>query len=555
MSSTSSSSSVSPAGPSAAAARTRRAWSRLSLPVRRSAWLREFVNTIVERWSRTRSSTARSTCGQIVPETSSSSTASAGGSIERRSGTGIVTCRSQLLVEGGRTTLISRGRPVPVRKAATSSTGSTVADRPMRCAGSAVSASSRASDSARCTPRFVPATAWTSSRITVSTPRSVSRACEVSIRNSDSGVVMRMSGGWVASRRRSAGGVSPVRTPTLSRRRGRPSRSAVRAVPTSGEVRFRSTSTPSAFSGEMYRTLVAADDGLGEPASRSIALRNAARVLPDPVGATTRVSCPCSIASHAAACAGVGASKDSSNHAVVAGENEEGRRGRGVAIAPLWTAAPTPGPAGRPGDRFPAAPAPAQRLVAGWITRRGPHRLVPRRTDEGMIHMAEYTLPDLDYDYGALDPSISGKIMELHHSKHHATYVKGANTALEKLAAAREAGDFGSINQLSKDLAFNLGGHTNHSIFWKNLSPEGGDKPTGELAQAIDEYFGSFDSFRAHFTAAALGIQGSGWAVLAYEPIGGNLVIEQFYDQQNGVPVATNPLFQLDLWEHAFYLD
>ena len=108
--------------------------------------------------------------------------------------------------------------------------------------------------------------------------------------------------------------------------------------------------------------------------------------------------------------------------------------------------------------------------------------------------MAEYTLPDLDYDYGALAPSISGQIMELHHSKHHATYVKGANTALEKLAAARESGEFGNVNQLSKDLAFNLGGHTNHSIFWKNLSPEGGDKPTGELASAIDEYFGSFDA-------------------------------------------------------------
>jgi Fe-Mn family superoxide dismutase len=169
--------------------------------------------------------------------------------------------------------------------------------------------------------------------------------------------------------------------------------------------------------------------------------------------------------------------------------------------------------------------------------------------------MAEYTLPDLDYDYGALEPSISGRIMELHHDKHHATYVKGANTALEKLAEAREKNDFGTINQVSKDLAFNLGGHTNHSIFWKNLSPDGGDKPTGELAAAIDEYFGSFDAFQAQFTAAALGIQGSGWAILAYEPLGKNLVIEQFYDQQNGIPVATIPLFQLDMWEHAFYLD
>lgn len=169
--------------------------------------------------------------------------------------------------------------------------------------------------------------------------------------------------------------------------------------------------------------------------------------------------------------------------------------------------------------------------------------------------MAEYTLPDLDYDFSALEPAISGKIMELHHDKHHATYVKGANTALEKLAAAREAEDFGSINQLSKDLAFNLGGHVNHSVFWKNLSPNGGDKPTGELAAAIDEFFGSFDAFRAQFSAAALGIQGSGWAILAYDPLGKNLLIEQFYDQQNGIPVATVPLFQLDMWEHAFYLD
>ncbi|MDO5661613.1 MAG: superoxide dismutase [Brachybacterium sp.] len=169
--------------------------------------------------------------------------------------------------------------------------------------------------------------------------------------------------------------------------------------------------------------------------------------------------------------------------------------------------------------------------------------------------MAEYTLPDLPYDYAALEPAISGRIMELHHDKHHATYVKGANTALEKLAAARESGDFANINQLSKDLAFNLGGHVNHSIFWTNLSPEGGDKPTGELAAAIDEHFGSFDAFRKQFTAAALGIQGSGWAILAYDPRGGNLVIEQFYDQQNGIPVATIPLFQLDMWEHAFYLD
>ncbi|WP_188552139.1 superoxide dismutase, partial [Sediminivirga luteola] len=150
---------------------------------------------------------------------------------------------------------------------------------------------------------------------------------------------------------------------------------------------------------------------------------------------------------------------------------------------------------------------------------------------------------------------ISARIMELHHSKHHATYVKGANTALEQLAEAREKNDFGNVPKLSKDLSFNLGGHINHSIFWQNLSPEGGDKPVGELAAAIDEYFGSFDGFRGHFTAAATSIQGSGWAVLAWDPAGQRLVIEQLYDQQGNVPVHTISLLQLDMWEHAFYLD
>ncbi|MBM7825516.1 Fe-Mn family superoxide dismutase [Arcanobacterium pluranimalium] len=169
--------------------------------------------------------------------------------------------------------------------------------------------------------------------------------------------------------------------------------------------------------------------------------------------------------------------------------------------------------------------------------------------------MTVYTLPELDYDYAALEPHISAKIMELHHSKHHAAYVTGANAALENLAQAREAGDLSKINQFSKDLAFNLGGHTNHSIFWKNLSPQGGGEPEGEIAEAIKDSFGSFENFQKHFTAAATGIQGSGWAVLAYDSISGKLNIFQLFDQQANVPVGTIPLFMLDMWEHAFYLD
>ena len=169
--------------------------------------------------------------------------------------------------------------------------------------------------------------------------------------------------------------------------------------------------------------------------------------------------------------------------------------------------------------------------------------------------MAVYTLPELPYDYAALEPHISGRSMELHHDRHHAAYVTGANGALEALAAARAGGDLAAINLWEKNLAFNLGGHTNHSVFWTNLAPGGGGEPEGELAEAIKDSFGSFAAFQAHFTATALGIQGSGWAVLAYDSISGGLVVFQLFDQQANVPVGTIPLFMVDMWEHAFYLD
>ncbi|UOQ89053.1 superoxide dismutase [Agromyces endophyticus] len=169
--------------------------------------------------------------------------------------------------------------------------------------------------------------------------------------------------------------------------------------------------------------------------------------------------------------------------------------------------------------------------------------------------MADYTLPDLAYDYSALQPAISGTIMELHHSKHHQAYVTGANTALAQLAEARDSGNLANVNKLEKDLAFNLGGHVNHSIFWTNMSPNGGDKPTGELAAAIDDQFGSFDKFQAHFTATALGVQGSGWAVLAWDSLGQRLIIVQLFDQQGNLPAGIVPLLMLDVWEHAYYLD
>ena len=167
----------------------------------------------------------------------------------------------------------------------------------------------------------------------------------------------------------------------------------------------------------------------------------------------------------------------------------------------------------------------------------------------------KYVLPELPYAYDALEPHISAEIMELHHSKHHQNYVNGANAALEKLEAARKDGSIAAVvTALSKDLAFNLGGHTNHSLFWENLSPNGGGKPAGALAAAIDEDFGSFEEFQKHFAAAALGLQGSGWAVLAYDKIGERLVIEQMTDQQGNLSIDLVPLLLLDIWEHAFYL-
>jgi Fe-Mn family superoxide dismutase len=168
--------------------------------------------------------------------------------------------------------------------------------------------------------------------------------------------------------------------------------------------------------------------------------------------------------------------------------------------------------------------------------------------------VAEYTLPDLPYDYGALAPHISGEIMELHHSKHHQTYVTALNGVLDKLGEARDSGDFGAIVGMEKTLAFNLGGHVNHSIFWQNLSPNGGGKPQGELAAAIDDQFGSFDAFQKHFTAAATTIQGSGWAVLGWDQLGKRLLVHQLYDQQANLPANQIPVVMLDMWEHAFYL-
>mgnify|MGYP002651270320 FL=1 len=168
--------------------------------------------------------------------------------------------------------------------------------------------------------------------------------------------------------------------------------------------------------------------------------------------------------------------------------------------------------------------------------------------------MADYSLPELPYDYAALEPYISGEIMELHHDKHHATYVKGINTAVDQLSEMRDKEEFTFLGTLEKNLAFHLGGHVNHSVFWTNMSPDGGDKPVGDLAARIDADFGSFDKFRAQFEANALGVQGSGWSVLTWDMVAQKLYIVQHFDHQGNVPICMVPLLMLDMWEHAYYL-
>jgi superoxide dismutase, Fe-Mn family len=168
--------------------------------------------------------------------------------------------------------------------------------------------------------------------------------------------------------------------------------------------------------------------------------------------------------------------------------------------------------------------------------------------------MSKYTLPDLPYDFSAMEPHISGQIMELHHGKHHAAYVDAANSVLDQLTEARDKMDFTKLAALERALAFNLSGHILHSIFWQNLSPDGGGEPQGSLAEAIQKDFGNFDQFRTQIAKVASTIMGSGWAALVWEPLGEQLLITQIYDHQSNLAQGGVPLLVIDAWEHAYYL-
>ncbi|CAF9934050.1 MAG: hypothetical protein ALECFALPRED_005835 [Alectoria fallacina] len=166
------------------------------------------------------------------------------------------------------------------------------------------------------------------------------------------------------------------------------------------------------------------------------------------------------------------------------------------------------------------------------------------------------TLPDLPYDYGALEPSISGQIMELHHSKHHQTYVNSYNSFTEQLASATSSSDPAAQIALQPLINFHGGGHINHSLFWENLAPKssgGGEPPSGKLGNAIDQAYGSLEKLKKVMNAKLAGIQGSGWAWLVKDTETGALQVRT-YANQDPVVGQFKPVLGIDAWEHAYYL-
>ncbi len=168
-----------------------------------------------------------------------------------------------------------------------------------------------------------------------------------------------------------------------------------------------------------------------------------------------------------------------------------------------------------------------------------------------------YQLPDLTYDFNAMEPVISAEIMELHYSKHHKAYVTNLNQALEKYHQAESKNDVASMIALQPAIRFNGGGHINHSIFWTILKPfakSGKEMPQGALMKMIEKDFGSLDSFKEKMTAATVGIQGSGWGWLGYHKGFKKLEITTCSNQD---PLSTQqlvPILGIDVWEHAYYL-
>lgn len=170
---------------------------------------------------------------------------------------------------------------------------------------------------------------------------------------------------------------------------------------------------------------------------------------------------------------------------------------------------------------------------------------------------SKVVLPDLPYDFGALEPFISADIMKLHHGKHHAAYVNNLNAAMEQYAEAEHKKDVSKMISLQGAIRFNGGGHINHDIFWTNLAPSGGGgggEPEGELKKYIEKSYGSFEKFKTTFNAQTVAVQGSGWGWLGYDKATDTVRIQTMPNQDPLSMTGLVPLLGIDVWEHAYYL-
>ena len=176
--------------------------------------------------------------------------------------------------------------------------------------------------------------------------------------------------------------------------------------------------------------------------------------------------------------------------------------------------------------------------------------------------MGKYTLPEMPYAYDALEPHIDAQTMEIHHTKHHQKYTDGMNGALEKLSPELQEKDIqeilSNINQVPDDVKgainFNGGGYDNHKLFWNSMKQNGGGEPTGAIADAINDSFGSFAEFKELFSSKTAPLQGSGWGWLVYNPNSGKVEYKAMSNQTSPRTEGLVPLLGLDVWEHAYYL-
>ncbi len=165
-----------------------------------------------------------------------------------------------------------------------------------------------------------------------------------------------------------------------------------------------------------------------------------------------------------------------------------------------------------------------------------------------------YKLPELPYAYDALEPYYDEQTVRLHHTAHHKTYVNGLNNAVKKLDEARKKDDYSLIKHWEKELAFHGSGHVLHTLFWNNMSPNGGGNPTGQAAAQIEKDFGSFEAFKKHFSSTAATVEGSGWGLLVWNPYGDKLEVMAAEKHQDLTIWGAVPLLACDVWEHAYYL-